>query len=173
MSQLYDWCKFMLLLLFTFCLSVYIFLTHYRINYISLEVTFSLAMLPIIIPRCAGWQPPNFTQVPLQPSSAVHESNRAHPLTLQNSQLSAVNRLSRLGKKLHCQKRDCWVFSPFFALEERNSPPNTNLASYPGFLAPAFVACTTNAGEGLVKLGHVVWRTWTCGGVAHSWKNSK
>ena len=26
------------------------------------------------------------------------------------------------------------------------------LASYPGLLAPAFVACSTNAGEGLVKL---------------------
>ena len=42
------------------------------------------------------------------------------------------------------------------------------LASYPGLLAPAFVACNTNAGEGLVKLSHVLWRTWTCGGVAHS-----
>jgi len=41
-----------------------------------------------------------------------------------------------------------------------------NLASYPGLLTPAFVACRTNAGEGLVKLSHVVWRTWTCGGVA-------
>ena len=30
------------------------------------------------------------------------------------------------------------------------------LASYPGLLAPAFVACSTNAGEGLVKLSHVV-----------------
>jgi len=36
-----------------------------------------------------------------------------------------------------------------------------------------FVACSTNAGEGLVKLSHVVWRTWTCGGVAHSHKSSK
>ena len=44
------------------------------------------------------------------------------------------------------------------------------LASYPGLLAPVFVACSTNVhtGEGLVKLSHVVWRTWTCGGVAHS-----
>jgi len=47
------------------------------------------------------------------------------------------------------------------------------LASYPGLLAPVFVACSTNAGEGLVKLSHMVWRTWTCGGVAHSRKNSK
>ena len=47
------------------------------------------------------------------------------------------------------------------------------LASYPGLLALAFVACSTNAGEGLVKLSHVVLCTWTCGGVAHSWKNSK
>ena len=47
------------------------------------------------------------------------------------------------------------------------------IASYPGLLAPAFVACSTNAGEGLVKLSHVVWRTWTCGGVAHSRRNSK
>ena len=30
------------------------------------------------------------------------------------------------------------------------------LASYPGLLTPAFVACSTNAGEGLVKLSHVV-----------------
>jgi len=30
------------------------------------------------------------------------------------------------------------------------------VASYPGLLAPAFVACSTNAGEGLVKLSHVV-----------------
>jgi len=43
-----------------------------------------------------------------------------------------------------------------------------HLASYPGLLAPAFVTCSTNAGEGLVKLSHVVWRTWMCGGVAHS-----
>jgi len=43
-----------------------------------------------------------------------------------------------------------------------------NLASYPGLLAQEFVACSTNAGEGLVKLSHVVWCTWTCGGVARS-----
>jgi len=43
------------------------------------------------------------------------------------------------------------------------------VALYPGLLAPAFVACSTNAGEGLVKLSHMVWRTWTYGGVAHSW----
>ena len=30
------------------------------------------------------------------------------------------------------------------------------LASYPGLLTPAFVACSTNVGEGLVKLSHVV-----------------
>jgi len=44
------------------------------------------------------------------------------------------------------------------------------LASYidPDLLAPAFVACSTNVGEGLVKLSHVQWHTWTCGGVAHS-----
>jgi len=47
------------------------------------------------------------------------------------------------------------------------------VASYPGLLASAFVTCSTNAGEGLVKLSHVVWRTWTCGGVAPSRKNSK
>jgi len=49
----------------------------------------------------------------------------------------------------------------------------TWLALYPGLLTPAFVACSTNAGEGLVKLSHVVWCTWTCGGVAHSHKNNK
>ena len=47
------------------------------------------------------------------------------------------------------------------------------LASDPGLLIPAFVACTTNVGEGLAKLSHVVWRTWTCGGKAHSRENSK
>ena len=30
------------------------------------------------------------------------------------------------------------------------------IASYPGLLAPAFVACSTSAGEGLVKLSHMV-----------------
>jgi len=44
-------------------------------------------------------------------------------------------------------------------------PRESALASYPGLLAPAFVTCSTNAGEGLVKLSHVVWHTWTCGGV--------
>ena len=34
------------------------------------------------------------------------------------------------------------------------------VASYPGLLAPAFVACSTNAGEGLVKLSHVQWHTY-------------
>ena len=42
------------------------------------------------------------------------------------------------------------------------------LASYPGLLTPAFVACSTNAGKGLIKLSHVQCRTWTCGGVAYS-----
>jgi len=46
------------------------------------------------------------------------------------------------------------------------------LASYPGLPTPVFVACNTNVGEGLVKLSHVQWRTWTCGGVAHSWKTA-
>jgi len=45
------------------------------------------------------------------------------------------------------------------------------LASYPGLFTPAFVAYRTNVGERLVKLSHVQWPTWTCGGVAHSWKN--
>jgi len=31
-----------------------------------------------------------------------------------------------------------------------------HIASYPGLLTPAFVAASTNAGEGLVKLSHVV-----------------
>jgi len=30
------------------------------------------------------------------------------------------------------------------------------IASFPGLLAPLYVACSTNAGEGLVKLSHVV-----------------
>ena len=48
------------------------------------------------------------------------------------------------------------------------------VALYPGrLLTPVFVACSTNAGEGLVKLSHVQWHTWTCGGVAQSWKSRK
>ena len=50
----------------------------------------------------------------------------------------------------------------------QNEGPCGYLASYPGLLPPAFVTCSTNAGEGLVKLSHVVWHTWTCGGVEHS-----
>jgi len=38
---------------------------------------------------------------------------------------------------------------------------------------PAFVACGTNAGEDLVRLSHVQWRTWTCEGVAYPRKNRK
>ena len=44
---------------------------------------------------------------------------------------------------------------------------------YPGLHAPAFVTCSTSAGEGLVKLSHMVRCTWTCGGVAHSQKKRK
>jgi len=47
------------------------------------------------------------------------------------------------------------------------------LASYPGLLTPAFVACSTNVVEGVVKLSHVQWRTWMCGRVAHFQKRSK
>jgi len=34
--------------------------------------------------------------------------------------------------------------------------PRIHIAPYPGLLTPAFVTCSTNAGEGLVKLSHVV-----------------
>jgi len=40
-----------------------------------------------------------------------------------------------------------------------------HVASYPGLPAPAFVVCSTNAGEGLVKLSHMQWCTW----MTHSW----
>jgi len=43
-----------------------------------------------------------------------------------------------------------------------------HIASYPGLLTPVFVACSTNAGEGLVNLSQVSWRTLTWGRVAHS-----
>ena len=42
--------------------------------------------------------------------------------------------------------------------------------SFPGLLIPAFVACSTNAGEGLVNSSRAVTYMdigWTCGGVAH------
>jgi len=54
-----------------------------------------------------------------------------------------------------------------------NQPSYCEVASYPGLLNLAFVTCSTSVGEGLVKLSHMVWHTWTCGGVAHSRKNSK
>jgi len=41
-----------------------------------------------------------------------------------------------------------------------------SLASYPVLLTPAFVACSTNAGEGLIKLSHMQWCTWMCGRIA-------
>ena len=34
--------------------------------------------------------------------------------------------------------------------------PRVHIASYPGLPPPAFVACSTNTGEGLVKLSHMV-----------------
>ena len=33
--------------------------------------------------------------------------------------------------------------------------PACMVASYPGLLTPAFVTCSTNTGEGLVKLSHM------------------
>ena len=42
------------------------------------------------------------------------------------------------------------------------------IASYPGLLTPVFVPCSTNAGRDLVKVSDMQWRTWMCGGVAHS-----
>ena len=54
----------------------------------------------------------------------------------------------------------CWpALSPLYS---------KGVPSYPGLLATAFVACNINAGEGLVKLSHMIWCTLTCGGVAHS-----
>ena len=39
---------------------------------------------------------------------------------------------------------------------DKGGRPTLPLASYLGLLAPAFVACSSNAGEGLVKLSHAV-----------------
>jgi len=47
------------------------------------------------------------------------------------------------------------------SLPQQCDPCCSWVASYPGLLALAFVACSTNAGEVLVKLSHVVWCTWT------------
>ena len=43
------------------------------------------------------------------------------------------------------------------------------IAKYPGLLTPAFVTCSTNVGEGLVKLIHVQWCTWILGGREEEW----
>ena len=50
-----------------------------------------------------------------------------------------------------------------------------SVASYPGLLTPAFVTCSTNVGEGLVKLivcCDILDIGWTCGGVAYSQKTA-
>ena len=78
---------------------------------------------------------------------------RVHDVTQARVNWSESN--VRAGASCECKRileSDSWWF----------------IASYPGLLTPAFVACSTNAGEGLVKLSHVVWCTWTYGGVAHS-----
>ena len=54
----------------------------------------------------------------------------------------------------------------------------SDLASYPSLLTPAFIACSINTGEGLVKQNQSCALTymnvgWTCGGVTHSRKNCK
>ena len=41
-------------------------------------------------------------------------------------------------------------------------PKHFELASYPALLAPALVACSNNAGEGLVKLSDVVFSVLGC-----------
>ena len=51
---------------------------------------------------------------------------------------------------------------------KKNVTSGWEVASYPGLLTPAFVACSTNLGEGAVKLSHVQWCTWGCEGVALS-----
>ena len=40
--------------------------------------------------------------------------------------------------------------------EVRQAAWQKDLALYPGLLAPVFIACSTNVGEGLGKLSHVV-----------------
>jgi len=40
--------------------------------------------------------------------------------------------------------------------------------SHPSICRILPLACSTNIGEGLVKLSHIQWHTWTCWGVAHS-----
>jgi len=40
-------------------------------------------------------------------------------------------------------------------LAEEERVGTDQLVSYPGLLTPVFVACSTNMGEGLVKLSHV------------------
>jgi len=65
---------------------------------------------------------------------------------------------------LHTTRYTCWK-GP--TVRGKLSMLHTaTLASYPGLLAPAFITCSTNAGEGLVKQSHVIWHTWTYEGVA-------
>lgn len=53
-------------------------LTHLPINYFSLDVTFSLWMLPY--PQLSGFQPTGFKQVPSQLSSTHSWLKHTHPL---------------------------------------------------------------------------------------------
>ena len=90
---------------------------------------------------------------------------------------------SERGKRLDsmdsilCQTKECRRFKSdwFIQIKHVTSAYQLylclwwwQLASYPGLLTPVFVACSTNVGEGLVELSRVIWRAWTCGGVAHS-----
>ena len=73
-------------------------LTYYQMDYVSVEVTFSLCTCVL-----SGFQAPNFTQVSLQPSS-TRLWVKPHPPINELAIVTALSRqlLIQTGKKLHC-----------------------------------------------------------------------
>jgi len=97
---------------------------------------------------------PSFMDTTASRNVHVHVSvsnESAHTHTTQLVSWIAHNHWQRLATlaNAHCSANMYQLFSDLYCL--------LGVASYPGLLTPAFVACSTNVGEGLVKLSHVQW----------------
>ena len=87
-------------------------------------------------------------------SACFPKSHDLQPTALHNSKIHALIYAGTPKQKYS----DLWShdFQPFRMLNHSDTTCEIIVASYPGLLTPAFVACSTNVGEGLVKLSHVV-----------------
>ena len=84
-------------------------LTHYQMDYFSVEVTFSLCT-----PVLSDFQAPNFTLVSLQTSS-TRLWLKPHPPINELAIVMALSRSSKLGKKLHCREWESKVRQLFLS----------------------------------------------------------